>query len=262
MKKYIDFFNYYTNHYIEIAKDDFQKLHMNRKIEHSKRVNKSALEIAQKLNLSDDEIYLINIASLLHDIGRFEQFYKYNTYIDKISINHGLLGVKILKDKKIFNELQKEQKESILKIIEMHNYNEIPKDIPYNLYLYTSIIRDADKIDWIYAMVNIIPSLSKENQAVFYSNKEDKNYISKELVDLILDNKKIIKSDLKTVDEVRVASLSWITSDIKCKPSLEIIKREELLEKSYNLISNSEEKEIIFNYLRENIEKNNSNNRK
>ena len=257
MKKYIDFFNHYTNHYIKIAKDDFQKLHMNRKIEHSKRVNKFSIEIAQKLGLDNNEIYLISIASLLHDIGRFEQFYKYNTYIDKISINHGLLGTEILKDEKILDESEKEEKEIILEIIKMHNYKEIPKDIPDNLYLYTSIIRDADKIDWIYAMVNIIPNLSKENQAVFYSNKEDKNYISKELVDLILNNKDIIRSDLHTVDELRVSALSWITSDIKCKPSLEIIKREKLIEKSYSLICDSEEKEIIFNYLRKNIDKNN-----
>lgn len=253
MKKYIDFFNYYTSHYIEIAKNDFQKLHINRKIEHSKRVNKWSMEIARKLSLSDDEIYLINIASLLHDIGRFKQFYEYNTYIDKISISHSLLGIKIIEDENILNELKKEDKEIILEIIKMHDYKELPKDTPDNLYLYTSIIRDADKIDSIYSMVNIIPKLSKENQAIFYSNKEDKNYISKELVYSILNNKNIDKNNLSTIDELRIFVVSWITSDIKYKPSIEIIKREELLEKSYNLISDSEEKEIIFNYLRKSI---------
>ena len=83
MDKYIKFFNEYTNHYMMNAKNEFQKLHISRKIEHSKRVNKLSLEIAQKLNLDDEEIYLINIASLLHDIGRFKQFYNYlNNYID------------------------------------------------------------------------------------------------------------------------------------------------------------------------------------
>ena len=61
---------------MDIAKNDFQQLHINRKIEHSKRVNKFSIEIAQKLGLNNEEIDLINIASLFHDIGRFKQFYE------------------------------------------------------------------------------------------------------------------------------------------------------------------------------------------
>ena len=41
---------------------------------------------------------LAELIGLLHDIGRFEQIKRYNTFIDKNSINHGQLGVKILFD--------------------------------------------------------------------------------------------------------------------------------------------------------------------
>lgn len=253
MEKYIKFFNDYSNHYMSIAKNEFQQVHIKRKIEHSKRVNKDSIEIAHKLGLNNEEIYLINISSLLHDIGRFRQFYEYSTYIDKISCDHALLGINILEQEKILNDLETEEKAIVLEIIKLHNYKKLPPDISKKLYTYASIIRDADKIDWMYAMVNIIPSLSKENQAVFYSNKEERNYISEELVNLILNNETVIRTDLNTIDELRAASMGWITSDIKCSPSYEIIKREDLINKTFKLMSDSKEKKIIFDYINDYI---------
>jgi len=248
MNKYIEFFNNYTNHYMKIAKNDFQRIHINRKIEHSKRVYEFSVEIAIKLGLTKKDIYIISIASLLHDIGRIKQFYEYSTYRDDISINHALLGVEILEKENVLDELEQQDKKMILEIIKLHNYKDIT-NVDEKLYLYTSIIRDADKIDWLYAMVNIIPSLSKENQAVFYSDKEDKNYISKELVDSILNDKTINKSEMTTIDELRAVSIGWITSSIVNKPSIDIIKSEDLINKTYKLMYNSKEKDMIFNYI-------------
>ena len=249
MERYINFFNDYSNYYISASKKEFQKLHINRKIEHSKRVNKISVEIAYKLGLSNEEIYLVNISSLLHDIGRFKQFYEYSTYIDKISCNHALLGVDILEQEKILDSLKPEEKAIVLEIIRLHNYKELPQNISKKLYTYASIIRDADKIDWMYSMVNIIPNLSKEDQTVFYSNKVEKNYISEKLVCSILNNETVDRASLNTIDELRVSSLGWITSDIKCDPSYEIIKREDLINKIYNLVSDSKEKNYINNYV-------------
>ncbi len=76
-----------------MAQDDFKKYHINRKIEHSKRVNKFAIAIAKDLGLNDHQLYLIDISSLLHDIGRFKQFYEYGTYIDKLSFNQSIINL-------------------------------------------------------------------------------------------------------------------------------------------------------------------------
>lgn len=253
MEKYIKFFNDYANHYMLVAKNEFQQLHINRKIEHSKRVNKTSIEIANKLGLNKEEVHLINMASLFHDIGRLKQFYEYNTYIDKISCNHALLSIEILEEGKVLEDLETRQKEIVLEIIKLHNYKKLPKNISKQLYVYASIIRDADKIDWIYAMVNIIPSLSRENQAIFYSNKEERNYISEKLVNSILNDESVVRTELNTIDELRAASMGWITSDIKCAPSYEIIKRDDLINKTFNLISDSKEKKIIFDYINDYI---------
>lgn len=254
MEKYINFFNKCANYYIENAKNELQKTHINRKIEHSKRVNKMSVEIAEKQGLSEKEIYLINIASLLHDIGRFKQFYEYSTYIDEISCNHALLGIEILEQEKVLDDITLEEKNIVLEIIKLHNYKELPEKISEKLCTYANIIRDADKIDWLYAMVNIIPKLAKEDQAVFYSRKEDKKYISEKIVNKVISDQTITKAEIETIDEYRAVAIGWLTSNIKNKQSYEIIKREDLINKIYDLMADTKEKEIIFEHVKKSIE--------
>ncbi len=250
MDKYFDFFNKYNDYYMEIAKDQFQKLHIHRKIEHSKRVYKIAVEVARKLELNEEEIRLVGIASLFHDIGRLPQFFQYNTYKESTLCDHSLLGVQILEQKNILNDLSSDEKRMILEIIRLHDYDKLPSDLPKKLYDYVSIIRDADKIDWMYSMVNIIPKLSEKDQAVFYLNKENKNFISKKVVESILNNQVISKKNMDTIDELRAAAMGWVTSFIKCPPSYEIIKKENLIQKTFNLMGDTKEKQVIFDYVR------------
>lgn len=254
MKKYIDFFDRYTNNYINIAKNDFQKIHISRKIEHSKRVNKNAVEIAEDLGLDIHELYLINIASLLHDIARFKQFYEYNTYIDKISFDHGEEGARILEEENVLEDLTESDKKIILEIVKLHNYIILPDSLPKKLRLFVSIIRDADKLDWMYAMVNIIPKLSRENQEIFYSNKLENDEISLKLVESVLENKKIVKADLETIGELKIWTIIAIVTEYECSSSLKIIRRNDLINQVYNMIKFSEEKEIIYNYVINKIE--------
>lgn len=250
MDKYFYFFDQYSNYYMGITKDRFQKLHIHRKIEHSKRVYKIAVEVARKLELNEEEIRLVGIASLFHDIGRLPQFFQYNTYKESTLCDHSLLGVQILEQKNILNDLSSDEKMMILEIIRLHDYDKLPSDLPKKLYDYVSIIRDADKIDWMYSMVNIIPKLSEKDQAVFYLNKENKNFISKKVVESILNNQVISKKDMDTIDELRAAAMGWVTSFIKCPPSYEIIKKENLIQKTFNLMGDTKEKQVIFDYVR------------
>ena len=67
-------FEKYVDHY------DSNNLNVRRKINHSYRVVKVAETIAKSLKLSIEDIKLVKLIALLHDIGRFEQIKKYNTF--------------------------------------------------------------------------------------------------------------------------------------------------------------------------------------
>ena len=114
------------------AKEEFEKyvkpygrenVKICRKIEHSYRVLDVAEEIAKSLDLSEEDLELAKLIGLLHDIGRFEQIRIYNTFVDKDSIDHADLGVKILfEDNLIRKFIEDDQYDEIIyKAIKSHN---------------------------------------------------------------------------------------------------------------------------------------------
>mgnify|MGYP003206900974 FL=1 len=85
------------------------------KVDHIKRVSKIAKQIAINLNLSREDIELAELIGLLHDIGRFEQVKRYNTFWDQRSVSHGLLGVEVLfEDNRIRNFIISDKYDKII----------------------------------------------------------------------------------------------------------------------------------------------------
>ena len=55
-----------------------------------------SLSIASSIGLNEEKINLAKLIGLLHDIARFEQYTRYQTFRDIESIDHGNLGAEIL----------------------------------------------------------------------------------------------------------------------------------------------------------------------
>ena len=61
--------------------------------------------IGKELNLKEKDLILAQTMALLHDIGRFEQYAKYRTFVDKDSVNHAELSVKVIDSNNILESL-------------------------------------------------------------------------------------------------------------------------------------------------------------
>lgn len=66
------------------------------KIEHTLRVAELAEEIARAQGFTPAGIDLCWLAGLLHDIGRFEQLRRWDTFNDRASADHAAIGVDVL----------------------------------------------------------------------------------------------------------------------------------------------------------------------
>ena len=134
------------------------------KIEHIERVSQVAKKLATKLELEEEDVKLAELIGLLHDIGRFEQIKRFNTFNDRKSVNHGEYGVHVLFNKQdgiIRKFVEDKQYDDIIKnAIIYHNKDRL--DIPDNLttreLLHVKIVRDSDKID----ILNILTYEKKE----------------------------------------------------------------------------------------------------
>ena len=124
------------------------------KIDHIKRVAIMSKKIAQNLHLNEEQVNLAELIGLFHDIGRFKQAELYNTFNDRISVNHAELSVKVLFDENLIDNFNVEEKykELIKLAILNHNKNKIDENLNDTEMLFAKIIRDADKLDIYYTI--------------------------------------------------------------------------------------------------------------
>ena len=66
------------------------------KIEHTYHVAEACDAVAREQNWSTEDIDLTWLCGLLHDMGRFEQLRRWDTFKDAESMSHAALGVEVL----------------------------------------------------------------------------------------------------------------------------------------------------------------------
>ncbi|HIU05429.1 MAG TPA: HD domain-containing protein [Candidatus Coprousia avicola] len=86
----------HTAFYAYVAPYDASNPRVALKIEHTLRVAELAEEIARAQGFTPAGIDLCWLAGLLHDIGRFEQLRRWNTFNDRASADHAAIGVDVL----------------------------------------------------------------------------------------------------------------------------------------------------------------------
>ena len=155
-------FNTYVKNY------DMDNVNINRKVFHSHRVENIAGEIAKSLNLSNEEIKLAKIVGLLHDIARFEQYTRYQTFSDLKSIDHGDYGVEILKQNSFIRKfIETDEYDNIIfNAIKNHNKFKIEDSLTEKELLYSKIVRDADKLDIYFEILTMFYQTPEDLEAV------------------------------------------------------------------------------------------------
>lgn len=231
------------------------------KIDHIYRTAEKSKWLATKLNLSNEDILLAELIGLLHDIGRFEQIKKYNTFVDKDSINHGMYGVKVLfEDNLIRNFIEDTQYDEIIKkAILNHNRSTISQTNSKRELIHCKIIRDADKLD----IFNVL--LIDKLEAAYPFEKYEKEHISKEIKDDFINYHEINYLQRKTCADILVSHIAYIF-DINYLYSIMEIKENDYINKLINRY-NAEETDTIedlkdiskiaYKYIQEKIEEGN-----
>ena len=208
---------------------DVENERIKAKKEHIQRVAQNSKKIAQELDLEKEEIELAGLIGLLHDIGRFEQVKKYNTFRDKNSVNHAELGVKILFENKLIEKIieNREYDEIIKKAILNHNkdQNKINTSNEKEL-LHSKIIRDADKIDILYILTFGKKEVAWEKRDLSY------DIITNEIYREFIEEKIIDYSKIETSADILVSHFAYIF-DINFKCSLELIEKNNYIDRIY-----------------------------
>lgn len=133
-----------------ISKFDLNNEKVRWKYLHSYRVAFLMEWLARKLKLAKNDVIVAYILGLFHDIGRFPQLDKFDSYND-LNIDHGDLGYKILKEEGLLDTvLDKKILDSVALGVKYHNKYEV--DSKYLSNTYIKMIRDCDKLDILRAI--------------------------------------------------------------------------------------------------------------
>ena len=207
------------------------------KINHIKRVSKISRNMAIDLNLSEEDKNLAELIGILHDIGRFEQIRIYNTFMDKDSVNHGKLGVKILFEDGLIRNFVKDTKydDIIKKAILNHNAGKIEEGLTDRELLHSKIIRDSDKTDIYNVLIN------ESVEACYNVSDMSKEVITEEIYREFNEEHIINYKNIKTAADVLVAHFAYVF-DYNFSYGLKLLEDKKYLDSLYNKFKFEDEK--------------------
>ena len=219
------------------------------KIEHIKRVAENIKNIALEQDLDSEQIKLAEIIGLLHDIGRFEQVRLYDTFSDKISVNHGEYGVKVLFEDGLINKfnLNEKEKEIVKLAILNHNRDKIQEGLDDEQLLYAKMIRDADKLDIYYTMCKY------DFKDTFWYPDFDCEEISDLIMNEFKNDKKVNYADIKNNADVIVIFYAYVY-DLYFETTKNILKEKNYLEKFTEKVCKNFKSEKIHTQVKEILE--------
>ncbi len=200
------------------------------KYHHSQNVADIAKKISEFYSPAESILQLVQIAALYHDIGRYTQFEKYNTFSDSLSENHAELGVKVIQELGFIDELDEPSKNIVIEVIRNHNRKIIDESLDEVTTVICNIVRDADKID----ILKILADYYQKGvyDAALSLNLPENDTYNPQIVQDILSAKLVDLSLMSSVNDFRLVTLSWVF-DLNFAVS-------------YLLVSNSKALSIIY----------------
>lgn len=240
-KDWYKIFNNYAKTY------DLKEKWIMYKFHHTYRVVEYAKQIALSLSLTKEDVDIVVLASLLHDIARFKQYSEFKTFTDKLSFDHGDEAVKILKKDNFINKFitNEEDIDIVFKAIKNHNKFKV-EEMNERALLITNIIRDADKLDIMIELANSID--------------DDKLELDDNLVDAVMTG----NLSIRPIEETSVTEILLYISfvyDINFKYSINLLKDKKIIENKFNLLEIyfddkriDKMKQAVNNYVKERLE--------
>ena len=257
-RKLVDSYKVWFDNYINHFREKYPELteNIDIKADHCKKVSFEIVTLAQSLNLNNEEVLLAEITGLFHDIGRFRQFAKYQTFSDSKSQNHAELGVEVLKENNILNDLTAENQKIIYNSILNHSTAKIPFEKNERIVFFSKLIRDADKLDiWRLITEYYMVKEQKENKALELE-LPDNDEISDNVLESIINKQVVMKESMKTLNDFKLLQIGWIF-DLNFDYSIKRLHEKKYLDKIFKTLPHDDRiykvRDIVDNYFQKHI---------
>ncbi len=215
------------------------------KEDHSLRVGTEILNIGRELALSAQDLRIAEAMALFHDIGRFAQITRYQTFVDGKSANHAALGVQVLEQEKVLAALTDATQALILKAVSYHNRLNIPAGESPECVFYSRLLRDADKVDILALFSRYYREGPEERSSAVELDLPDRPEVSADVLATLQQGAVVSNRQLKTLNDFKLLQLAWVY-DINFPPTLRIIRERHYLKNIRDTLPVSEQIDRIY----------------
>jgi hypothetical protein len=217
LKRIRHWFDSYTGAFVE-SEEDTQINLFALKVSHTMRVVEHCVFLAAALDLTDEQSLLAQSIGWLHDLGRFEQYRTYRTFLDSVSVNHALRGLEVMAEHKVLDGLSDFDREVISDAVKYHNVFMPPEDEGGLRDKFIRLIRDADKLDIFDVMADYYEKPQAARAAAVGNDMPDGPGYSSEAVSNILDGRMVSLGSISNLNDNKLLNLSWVY-DLNFAPS-------------------------------------------
>ncbi|OHB57462.1 MAG: hypothetical protein A2173_04355 [Planctomycetes bacterium RBG_13_44_8b] len=236
------FDNYTAGFYGE---DDFVNSNLKLKYEHTRRVCREMQFLTDELGLTKNQKVIAEAIALFHDIGRFKQFIKYGMYDDAKTVNHSLLGLEVLKEEKVLEDVDKDERELIEKAIEYHGIKQLPDNLNGDCLLLSKLIRDADKLDIFYVATEyFMKSYKGQKKFLQALGVPTEPGYSPLLVEAVMQGKQVNYNQLRHMNDMTLLQIAWVY-DVNFPATIERIKHRKFLDTLFGLLPKTEDMRLL-----------------
>ena len=197
---------------------------------HTRRVREAILDIGRHEGLSGEDLHMAEAAALLHDIGRFEQYRRYRTFSDARSENHALLGVNVILDNGILEDIDPLKAKIITRAVEYHNRAVLPANENGRCLFFMKLLRDADKVDIWRVVTDYYRNVHHERNQTIELDLPDTPEISDSVCRSLMKGNMVQMTDLRTLNDFKLLQIGWIY-DVNFRRTFQIVHEKGYLER-------------------------------
>jgi putative nucleotidyltransferase with HDIG domain len=241
-----DFFERYTAEFIRNKDFDISESMILKK-EHCLRVARLCAKIATSLHMEEEEVSLAETIGLLHDIGRFAQFEKHQTFDDLQSEDHAEIGLTLLNEQMFFSSYPEEMQKNIVGSIRNHNKESISLKDDKQVVLFSKILRDADKLDiWETCIANLQRNGTFRLESISL-NLPPISTVNEMVIRTIKQGKSVKRKELHSINDYKLMIMSLVF-DLNFRISFHLLSEKQLIKKLYDSMP---KKDVVIDAYRE-----------
>lgn len=192
---------------------------------HTAKVRENIRLLAVAEEMPADRVATAEAIGLLHDVGRFEQYRRYRTFLDRDSVNHAALGVEVIREQRVLAGLPDEEAESVMRAVRFHNVFMVPPAIRGEERRFLDLIRDADKLDIWRVFMEYFDLPEGERASAAGLGFQDEPSCTPAVLACLERREMVNLTLLETLNDFKLLQLSWVF-DLNCPESFRLARQQ------------------------------------